>query len=87
MAKKPSFFEKLTGTNWEESEKKSSEDKSIIEEKAPKAKKVKPVKKVFLRKKKRKFLFRKDLMIMKKKIGLMNQRDSLLLMSIKLLTK
>ena len=56
MAKKPSFFEKLTGTNWEESEKKSSkkkssEDKSIIEEKAPKAKKVKPVKKSISEKK------------------------------------
>ena len=64
MAKKPSFFEKLTGTNWEESEKKSSkkkssEDKSIIEEKAPKAKKVKPVKKSISEKKEKKVSFQK----------------------------
>ena len=48
MAKKPSFFEKLTGASWEESEKKiskkdekSPKDESVIKEKTAKVKKIK----------------------------------------------
>jgi len=64
MAKKPSFFEKLTGTNWEESEKKSSKKKSsknefVIEEKTSKDKKVKPVKKNVFENKGKKVSFQK----------------------------
>jgi len=59
MAKKPSFFEKLTGTNWEKSKKKSSKDESIIEEKISKTKKIKPMKKNVSEKKEKEVSFQK----------------------------
>ena len=66
MIKKPSFFEKLTGTNWAESEKetvkkkkKSSGDESIVKEKASKIKEIKPVGKSVSEKKENKVSFQK----------------------------
>lgn len=59
MAKKPSFFEKLTGASWSDSEeekkskkKKSSKDEVVIKEKKVKDKKKKPVKKEMPKEKK-----------------------------------
>ena len=62
MAKKPSFFEKLTGTNWEESKKgtskkKSSKKEPIIEEEKPK--KIKSMKKNISEKKEKKVSFQR----------------------------
>jgi len=60
MAKKPSFFEKLTGASWSESEENNSKKKDdnskneiLIEEKENKMKKIKPVNKKIEKKEKK----------------------------------
>ena len=62
MAKKPSFFEKLTGANWSEEEgtDKKKNKKSVKDKETNKIEKIKPMKKEVSEKKEKKVSLQKD---------------------------